>query len=81
MRVAVHRIGIVNRIMRFLERPEKDDSWCFKIHAPYSPRKAKEALDDARKADNSRKLPSIVGLPAAAKPWMDAVARFVIFDQ
>jgi hypothetical protein len=77
MRVAVHHIGMVARVTRFLERPKTADSWCFKIKAPYSPCCAKEALADAQHADSNKQLPSIVGLHAAAKPWMDAVATCV----
>lgn len=76
MRVAIHHVSIINRIMRFLETYQKDDSWCFKIHAPYNATAAKEALADARYADGYKKSPSIVGLHAAAKPWMDAMATY-----
>jgi len=77
MKVTIHHFGMLDRIARLLAGPKTYDSWCFKIKAPYSPSAAQEALYDARRAHNNNISPSIVGLHAAVKPWMNAIATYV----
>jgi len=74
LKVDVHDPGVLNRIMRLLGVDAKEDCWRFKIKAPYKPKDAKAALEDAEFALTSNKMPSFIGLHAAVKPWMDAQA-------
>ena len=72
MKVDIHDPPVMGRVMSFRGKPEKDDCWCFNIRAPYKAGVAKGALEDVIHAEANRKIPSVVGLRAAAMPWKDA---------
>jgi len=55
--------------VRLVGKPRQHDGWCFQIKGQYNPAAAQAALEDAKRTD---KRPSIVGLHAAVKGWMDA---------
>lgn len=71
LRIDVH--SILQRFLRLVAIPHKHDGWRFQVRGNYKPEKAAAALDDAR----SSKIPSYVGLNAAAKAWLDAGAPLV----
>ena len=75
MKVDIHDPLVLGRVMSFRGKPEKDDCWCFNIRAPYKAGVAKDALEDVIRAEDNREIPSVVGLRAAAKPWMDAQGK------
>lgn len=75
MRVDIHDPPVLNRIARFVGKPEKDDCWCFKIQARYNEKDAKHALEDVLHAVTTKRIPSVVGLRAAAMPWIDAQGK------
>jgi hypothetical protein len=70
LKVDVH--GFRRKIARLVSRPDKHQGWCFKIKGQWKPNDAKAALADAKLAGTTDKIPSLVGLRAAAKPWMNA---------
>jgi hypothetical protein len=67
LRVDIH--SRLQRILRLVVRPDQHAGWCFQIKGQYKPNTAQYALEDAKRRDT---VPSIVGLHAAVKPWMDA---------
>ena len=77
MKVDIHDPPVLGRVMSFRGKPEKDDCWCFNIRAPYKAGVAKDALEDVIRAEDNKEIPSVVGLRAAAKPWIDAQGKWV----
>ena len=75
MKVDIHDPPMLGRVMSFRGKPEKDDCWCFNIRAPFEAHVAKNALEDVIHAGVNRKIPSVVGLRAAAMPWIDAQGK------
>jgi len=67
LRVDIH--GILDRVVRLVGKPRQHDGWCFQIKGQYNPAVAQAALEDAKRSDQR---PSVVGLHAAVKGWMDA---------
>ena len=75
MKVDIHAPPVLGRVVSFMGKPKKDDCWCFNIRAPYKASVAKDALEDVIRAEANREIPSVVGLRAAAMPWIDAQGR------
>jgi hypothetical protein len=75
LKVDIH--GFLPRVTRLVARSDKHDGWCFKITGQYEPNHAKDALEDAKLAKRTNKIPSFVGLRAAVKPWMNAQTTYV----
>jgi len=66
--------GFRRRMDRWVSRVDKHDGWSFHIAGQHKPADAQKALEDAKGAERDDKIPSLVGLRAAARPWMGAQA-------
>jgi len=66
--------GFRQKVDRWVSRVDKHDGWSFRIAGQYKPADAQKALEDSKHAERNDKIPSLVGLRAAARPWMNAQA-------
>jgi len=69
LNVDIHDPGIFQRIIHLLAA---GDCWRFTIKGQFNHGEAKMALEDAHHARKNKQIPSMIGLRAAARPWMDA---------
>jgi len=67
LKVAIHDGPL--KYLSLNVKPTQHAGWCFQIKGKYKSDVAKDALEDAKKKDM---IPSVVGLRAAVKPWIDA---------
>jgi hypothetical protein len=73
LRVGVHDPPVLERIRLLLAA---GDCWRFEIKGPFRSELAKQALEDVQNAEDSKKIPSVIGLRAAVKPWVDAQTQY-----
>lgn len=70
------KVGIHKRFRPWFDVgpwPDRHAGWCFQIKGQWNPNTAQRALDDAKTRNAT---PSVVGLHAAVKPWIDASSRY-----